>query len=179
MSGKKSKKPPRPLAKHLLFGIPANIAAGPLGFRAELDVNPQGEWTCSHCCLRADRTDPTAISDEKNPNPSRIVFRRRESEPQGSPVPGTSTAVDIEPGDHPTSEYSEPLPSQPIFTQMSASSLVRRYHRSDKTGRWTGSSVEGCALISLRRERSLDIYQLRSRTTGIQSLGLLPFALMS
>ena len=108
MSGKKSKKPLRPLEKHLLFGIPANIAAGPLGFRAELDVNPKGERICPHRGLRADRTDPTAISDEKNPNPSRIVFRRRESEPQGSPVPGTSTAVDIEPGDHLTSEYSEP-----------------------------------------------------------------------
>ena len=47
MSGKKSKKPLRPLAKHLLFGIPANIAVGPLGFQVELDVNPKGERTCS------------------------------------------------------------------------------------------------------------------------------------
>ena len=48
MSGKKSKKSLRPPANHFLFGIPANIAAGPLGFRAELDVDPKGERTCSH-----------------------------------------------------------------------------------------------------------------------------------
>ena len=108
MWGKKSKKPSRPLAKHLSFGIPANIAAGPLGFRAELDIDPRGELTCSHRVLRASRVDPTAISDEKNPNPSRIVFPKRESEPQGLPVPGTSTAVDIDPNDHPASEHSEP-----------------------------------------------------------------------
>ena len=39
MSQKKSKTLPK---KHLLFGIPINIAAGPLGFRAELDANPKG-----------------------------------------------------------------------------------------------------------------------------------------
>ena len=48
-SRKKSKEPLRPLAKHLLWGIPTNIAAGPLGFRAELDVNPKGDCICSHC----------------------------------------------------------------------------------------------------------------------------------
>ena len=118
MSDKKSKKPLRPLAKHLLFGIPANIAAGPLGFRAELDVNPKGERTCSHRGLRAGRTDPTATSDEKNPDPSRIAFRERESDPQESPVPGTSTAVHIEQSNHPTSQCFEPTPSQPILTSL-------------------------------------------------------------
>ena len=151
MSGKKSKKPLRPLAKHLLFGIPANIAAGPLGFRAELDVNPKGERTCSHRSLGADRTEPTAISDEKKPNPSRIVFCKRESEPQGSPVPGTSTAVHVEPSNYPTGEYFESIPSQPIFTQISASLPVRRQHRSEK---WAGSGVERCVLMTLRRPRS-------------------------
>jgi len=43
MSLKRSKKSLKPLAPHLLLGIPTNIAAGPLGFRAELDVNPEGE----------------------------------------------------------------------------------------------------------------------------------------
>ena len=44
MSHKESKKESlRPLAKHLFFGIPANIAVGPLGFRAELDLNPKRE----------------------------------------------------------------------------------------------------------------------------------------
>ena len=68
MLDRKSEKPLRPLAKYPLFGIPANIAAGPLGFQAVLDVNPKGERTYPHRGLRADRTDPTAISDEKNPN---------------------------------------------------------------------------------------------------------------
>ena len=134
MSGKKSKKPLRPLAKHLLFGIPANIAAGPLGFQAELDVDPKGERTCSHRGLRADCTDPTAVSDEKKP--SRIVFRIRESEPQAPPVPGTSTAVDIEPGNHPTSEYFESIAPQPIFTQMSASCPL-----GGRTGQTSGPGV--------------------------------------
>ena len=39
MSQKKPKSLPK---KHLLFGIPINIAAGPLGFRTELDTDPKG-----------------------------------------------------------------------------------------------------------------------------------------
>ena len=42
MSDKKTKKPVKTLAKNLLLGIPTNIAAGPLGFRAELDIDPKG-----------------------------------------------------------------------------------------------------------------------------------------
>ena len=49
MFGKKSKESSNPLATHLLFGIPANIAAGPLGFRAELDINPEGEQPHHQC----------------------------------------------------------------------------------------------------------------------------------
>ena len=114
MSNNKSKKPLRALAKHLLFGIPTNIAAGPLGFRAELD---KGERSCIHRLLRADRADPTVISDEKNPGPSRIVFHKDESEVQGSPMSRTSTAaaiLDSEPRNRPTGErFKYPL-SQPI-----------------------------------------------------------------
>ena len=58
--------------------FPANIAAGPLGFQAGLDVDPQGERSCSRRGLRTDRADPTAISDEKNLNPSQITSRERE-----------------------------------------------------------------------------------------------------
>ena len=43
MSDKKSKKPPKSLTKHLFLGIPTNIAVGPLGFQAELNVNAKGE----------------------------------------------------------------------------------------------------------------------------------------
>jgi len=42
MVGKKSKKSFTPSKKHLLLGIPSNIAVGPLGFRAELDIDPEG-----------------------------------------------------------------------------------------------------------------------------------------
>ena len=42
MPGKKSKKPLKFFTTRLL-AIPANIAVGPLGFRAVLDVNPEGE----------------------------------------------------------------------------------------------------------------------------------------
>ena len=114
MSGKKSKKPLRTLAKHLVFGIPTNVAAGPLGFRAELD---KGERSCSHRRLRADRADPTVISDEKNPGPSRIVFHKDESEVQGSPLPRTSTAaaiLDDEPRNSPTGKRFKYPSSQPI-----------------------------------------------------------------
>ena len=42
MPGKKSKKPFKFFTTHSL-AIPANIAVGPLGFRAVVDVNPEGE----------------------------------------------------------------------------------------------------------------------------------------
>jgi hypothetical protein len=43
MFNKKSKKSLKSLPNHLLLGIPTNVAVGPLGFRAELGVNPNGE----------------------------------------------------------------------------------------------------------------------------------------
>ena len=42
MPGKKSKKPLKFFTTRSL-AIPANIAVGPLGFRAVLDVNREGE----------------------------------------------------------------------------------------------------------------------------------------
>ena len=59
MVGKRSKKPVKP-QKHLLLGIPSNIAVGPLGFRAELDINPEGEWNRSYHDLEVDHPDSTA-----------------------------------------------------------------------------------------------------------------------
>lgn len=41
---KKPKKPLDPSHSHVSLGIPTNIAIGPLGFRAELDLSPNGEW---------------------------------------------------------------------------------------------------------------------------------------
>jgi len=40
--GRKSKKPPKPAKQYIFVGIPTNIAAGPLGFRAELDFSHKG-----------------------------------------------------------------------------------------------------------------------------------------
>jgi len=40
---KKSKKSPKPPRQHIASGIPTNIAIGPLGFRAELDIDPKGD----------------------------------------------------------------------------------------------------------------------------------------
>jgi len=40
---KKSKKSFKSSQRHISLGIPTNIAAGPLGFRAELDIGPKGE----------------------------------------------------------------------------------------------------------------------------------------
>jgi len=45
--GKRSKKSLKP-SPHIFLGIPTNIAAGPLGFRAELDVGPKGENSLPH-----------------------------------------------------------------------------------------------------------------------------------
>jgi len=42
-SNKKHKKSPKPPQQHIALGIPTNIAVGPLGFRAELDVHPKGD----------------------------------------------------------------------------------------------------------------------------------------
>ena len=105
MPGKKSKKPFKFFTPPLL-AIPANIAVGPLGFRAALEVDPIGERNRSyHDGL--DQPDLTAILDGSDPEPSRIEFCEREGEAQESDAPGTSTAVathDIEQGHRPTSE---------------------------------------------------------------------------
>ena len=38
--GKKANKPPQ---QNLVLGIPINTVVGPLGFRAELDIDPKGD----------------------------------------------------------------------------------------------------------------------------------------
>ena len=42
MSDKKRKKSPEPARKRINLGTTINIAAGSLGFRAELETDPQG-----------------------------------------------------------------------------------------------------------------------------------------
>ena len=40
---KKAKKSPKPPKQNLALGIPANTVVRPLGFRAELDIVPEGD----------------------------------------------------------------------------------------------------------------------------------------
>jgi len=89
---KKSGKPLK-LSQHpASLGIPTNIAVGPLGFRAELDVDPTGEESCFYHDLAADRPDlSTATLDANNPGPSRVVFRDKTSGNQDLHVPETLT----------------------------------------------------------------------------------------
>jgi len=111
MVGKKSKKPVKS-QKYLLLGIFSNIAVGPLGFRAELDINPEGQWNHSDRDLEAGHPDSTVMLDEQNPGPSRIVFRD-ESEAQVLPAPRTSTSAvvigGIKHGNNPPSESSRQI----------------------------------------------------------------------
>jgi len=68
------------------LGIPTNIAVGPLGFRAELDIGPKGEKSRPHHDVETYRPDPTGTLDEEDPRASRIVFGDKESENQRAPV---------------------------------------------------------------------------------------------
>ena len=112
MFGRKSKKTLKSTPKNLLFGIPANIAAGPLGFRAELDVESEGGWICSYRYSRQDRPDSTLILDENNPRPSRIAFGEKQSGVEGHSVPGTQASAvavdDVVSGERPTGGSSKP-----------------------------------------------------------------------
>ena len=90
MFKKNSKKP---LKKNLLLGIPTNIAVGPLGFRAELDVDPKSKSDHLLCCyLGTNQPDSSATLDEKDPGPSRIVPHKVEQE-----APGPSTSETLTP----------------------------------------------------------------------------------
>ncbi|KAF9644920.1 hypothetical protein BDM02DRAFT_3190178 [Thelephora ganbajun] len=66
---KKSKKSPEPSPKHISLGISANTAAGPLGFRAELDIGPD---------------------DERSNGGSQIVFQDNSGEDKELPTPEAS-----------------------------------------------------------------------------------------
>ena len=41
--GKKDKKQPKPPQQNIALGIPTHTIVGPLGFRAELDIDPEGD----------------------------------------------------------------------------------------------------------------------------------------
>ena len=107
---KKSKKLLKPSQRHASLGIPTNIAAGPLGFRAELDIDPKGEQVRSYHGL-ADRPDSAVMMpDENDTRASRIVLcHDNKSEDHGPPsTPELSTTGTVVGGDEyrndPTSE---------------------------------------------------------------------------
>jgi len=89
---KKSGKSLKPSQRPASLGIPTNIAVGPLGFRAELDIDPAGEESRFYHDLAADQLDSsTATLDANNPGPSRVVFHDNTSGDQDIHVPETST----------------------------------------------------------------------------------------
>jgi hypothetical protein len=88
---KKSKKSPRLSQQHLVLGLPTNVAAGPLGFRAELDIGPKGEETRFYHGFWSRPTWFDTTLDEESPRTSRIAFHDKRSEGQQLPAPETST----------------------------------------------------------------------------------------
>lgn len=72
MINKHLKKKIKPL-EILALGIPTNIAVGPLGFVAELGIDPPGERVCFYDELSV---DSTAIPDMDHSEHSRITLRR-------------------------------------------------------------------------------------------------------
>jgi hypothetical protein len=88
---KKSTKSLKSPQRYISLGIPANIAVGPLGFRAVLDVDPEGLQSRPYHDSEAGRSDSRVTLDEKNPRPSRIVLNDKKNEDRGPPAPETST----------------------------------------------------------------------------------------
>ncbi|KAF9645844.1 hypothetical protein BDM02DRAFT_397204, partial [Thelephora ganbajun] len=87
---KKPKKSPNPSPKPISPGIPAKIAAGPLGPRAELDVGPDGEQIRSYH-PEVDWPDLVTL-DEGSNGGSRIVFQDISGEDKEPPAPEASTS---------------------------------------------------------------------------------------
>jgi hypothetical protein len=106
---KKSKESLKSSQRHTSLGIPTSTAAGPLGFRADLDIGPKGEQSRSYHDLEADGPDPT-VEDEKDTRTSRIVFQENKSEGQGLAATEFSTPGAVvgstEDGNDPASECS-------------------------------------------------------------------------
>ena len=112
MKGLFNKKPKKPLKssrRHISLGIPVNIAAGPLGFRAELDIGAQGQQSRSYHDLEAGGSDQTVVLDENDARASRIVFQDKKGEDQGSPAQKTSTVDGTGHGNDPKSEFVIPV----------------------------------------------------------------------
>ena len=117
-----SKKPKKSLKysqRDIFLGIPTSIAAGPLGFRAELDIGPEGEKNPAHQDLEVDSTDSTVAPDGESSRGSRIVFQGKTDEDQELPAPEISTpdavVSDTDHGPGPSGECFRSLPSELTF----------------------------------------------------------------
>ena len=109
MSNKKSKETLKPSRLYTALKVSANIAVGPLGFRAE--PHPQGDQSCSRSELQADRPDSIVTLDE-NSRALRLVTHGKKNDDPGPSLPGTSTPAVVahcvaEITDEPTGERSQ------------------------------------------------------------------------
>jgi len=178
MFNKKSKKLHKSSQRHVSLGIPTNIAVGPLGFRAELDIGPQGERVHD---FGGDRSDSTAMLDENDVRASRIAFNDGESEGQGLPVPGSSTSGAAVGGDdHGTNPISECfrsllLVAPDVHADICQEKIPAKLDRK-KTNQWRRLGVRANPVcLSL----SADMYQSQRETARELRLELSPFSLMS
>ena len=185
MFRKQSKKSPKPPRKHVPLGVPTNIAAGTLGFRAELATDPIGNQNLPHHDPEPDRSDSTVALDENNPRPSRVAFHHERREDQGLHAPETSTAGEVidrgtEHKNDPTSECFLSLLPRSMFIQPPVLFHIRREHRLHQRGkRRTRRGDRGYVSIPLCHPLSVDVYQIRRETGKTRRLGLLPFLSMS
>ena len=121
-----NKKSKKSLKSHISLGIlPINVAAGPLGLRAELDIGSKGEQgRLYHDPAEVDGPDLTVVPGVNGTGASRIVLlQENESEYQPPPAPeplAPGPAIDTEHENNPTSEHSQLLPSRAVFMRIAA-----------------------------------------------------------
>ena len=127
---KKSKKSKshRPFQQPTSLGIPAPIAAGPLGFGATLDLNvyPQGR-RCSINIRHPAEADSAVTTGENNGGGSQITLLSRASGDHQPHASGSSTRTP-EPENVTASECAPPQLSE---------SIQMHPDRTAKTGTWT------------------------------------------
>ena len=92
---KKSKKSRKPSQQHIFWGIPINIATGPLGFRTELGIGAKGEQNRFRHDPFEDESDSTVAQGSENNGVSRIVFYDKKSDGQGPPTPKIQTRAAV------------------------------------------------------------------------------------
>lgn len=92
---KKSKKSRKPSQQHIFWGIPTNIATGPLGFRTELGIGANGEQNCFRHDPFEDESDSAVAQGSENNGVSRIVFYDKKSDGQEPPASKIQTRAAV------------------------------------------------------------------------------------